>query len=48
MLTSFSQTQMLKHAGMLEPQVPIAPNLDGSTTPELRWRTWLHQELQYR
>ncbi|SPN97745.1 related to transcription factor Pig1p [Cephalotrichum gorgonifer] len=39
---------MLKHAGMLEPQVAMIPTFDGSTNPELQWRTWLHRELQYR
>ena len=38
---------MLKHAGMLEPQPSMVPNL-GSLNGELQWRSWLHRESQNR
>ncbi|CAK7231910.1 hypothetical protein SCUCBS95973_008081 [Sporothrix curviconia] len=39
---------MLKHAGMLEPQPSMVPNLGSSAKTELQWRSWLHRESQNR
>ncbi len=39
---------MLKHAGMLEPQPSMVPNLGSPAAMELQWRTWLHRESQNR
>lgn len=39
---------MLKHAGMLDPQPPMIPTFNSSTSAELQWRSWVHRESQNR
>jgi hypothetical protein len=39
---------MLKHAGMLEPQLPMTPSFSDASSIELQWRTWLQQESKNR
>ncbi|KAH6631157.1 hypothetical protein B0J18DRAFT_476445, partial [Chaetomium sp. MPI-SDFR-AT-0129] len=39
---------MLKHAGMLEPQLPTLPNLDSVVNTELQWRAWVDRETRNR
>lgn len=39
--------QMLKHAGMMEPQPSMIPTFNDSST-ELQWRAWLNREAQNR
>lgn len=46
--TIADDTQMLKHAGMMEPQPSMIPTFNGSTSTELQWRAWMHRETQNR
>lgn len=39
---------MLKHAGMLDPQPPMLPNLASPTSPELQWNEWQKRESRNR
>ncbi|KAB8293040.1 hypothetical protein EYC80_007402 [Monilinia laxa] len=39
---------MLKHAGMLEPHIPITPSFNEAPNPEIVWKIWLQREKRSR
>ncbi len=40
--------QMIKHAGMLEPQSSAVPSFSDLATTELQWRAWVQRETRNR
>ena len=39
---------MLRHSGLLEPQVPTMADLTESSDINTRWKEWLKREHKYR
>ncbi|KAI9643629.1 hypothetical protein NHQ30_008251 [Ciborinia camelliae] len=39
---------MLKHAGMLEPHIPMTPSFHEASNPDQQWKIWLQREKKSR